>query len=657
MMATTEQTFQNPIYPLPCPDPFVLKHRGAYWCYFTGCLEAGRCFGILYSPDLVNWQPVGGALEPLPGEATKYWAPEVLYDNGRFYMYYSVGNEERMHLRVAVAEQPQGPFIDSGQRLTQEEFAIDAHVFSDDDGSRYLFYATDFLDHDYIGTGTVCDRMLNPFTLAGNPRPVSRAKYDWQVYDPQRAEKGGVRWHTVEGPFVLKRKGRYYQMFSGGNWQNTTYGVSFAYSEQLDQGDEWEQVCDGEQVLPILRTLPSHGVIGPGHNSVVRGPDNRQLFCIYHRWVEEPEPGRVLAIDRLDWDGAGMVVLGPTTTPQPRPQPPTRAYFMGGDPAGESLTVAGLGPDWTTQGGRWEQRGGAAVQASEDLAEISTAHLALESDAFLLEVTVQALSAGPPPEAGRGTYGLHLEGEAGQLFSLALHPGGGSLEAAAELQAGGEAQTLALPASFLAGVDHLLRLEVDGMQARLAMDGLPWWNGTLAGTPQQLALFTRGMAASFSACELSLGWEELFSGPELGAAWEFGAGTDPAAWQVREEQLWHTGAAPGALFRAMPAGDFELVVNVRMGAGGYGFFVGSTGPLLLEQRANGWALADWRLPEGFDPYAYQHFRFWKRGDRVKVQWQGEVLGEMEVTGQVERVGLYARGEGVAFDMVRLTLSS
>jgi hypothetical protein len=45
--------------------------------------------------------------------------------------------------------------------------------------------------------------MLDPLTLAGEPRPVTRARFDWQVYDPQRREKGGVRWHTVEGPAVL----------------------------------------------------------------------------------------------------------------------------------------------------------------------------------------------------------------------------------------------------------------------------------------------------------------------------------------------------------------------------------------------------------------------------------------------------------------------
>ncbi|MEW6130872.1 MAG: family 43 glycosylhydrolase [Acidobacteriota bacterium] len=199
-------SYLNPVHPRPCPDPYILKHLNEYWCYCTGIWHDGRCFGILHSWDLVHWQELGGAMERLNEEATCYWAPEVVYENGRFLMYYSVGNETFMQIRIAIAEHPAGPFIDADRSLSTEPFAIDPHVFRDEDGKNYLFYATDFLEHTHIGTGTVCDEMLDEFTLAGHPRPVTRARFDWQVYDPNRLEKGGVRWHTIEGPFVLKHK-------------------------------------------------------------------------------------------------------------------------------------------------------------------------------------------------------------------------------------------------------------------------------------------------------------------------------------------------------------------------------------------------------------------------------------------------------------------
>jgi beta-xylosidase len=313
---TTRMPYRNPVYPHDFPDPFVMKHRDKFWGYCTGFQPDGGVFGIIHSKNLTHWEYIGSAMQPLAGNHPCYWAPEVTQEpDGSFLLYYSVGNEETMHIRIARSERPEGPFHDLGVTLTKEPFAIDPHVFIDDDSSRYLFYATDFLTHTHIGTGTVVDRMIDSFTLEGKPEPVTRAKYEWQVYDPKRASKGGVKWHTVEGPFVLKHNGLYYQMFSGGNWQNLTYGVSYAVSDKIKPGHEWHQHADGMQVLPVLRTIPGK-VIGPGHNSVVIGPDGKQLFCVYHLWQNSV---RAMAIDRIEWEGNTLTVHGPTTTEQPSP--------------------------------------------------------------------------------------------------------------------------------------------------------------------------------------------------------------------------------------------------------------------------------------------------------------------------------------------------
>jgi GH43 family beta-xylosidase len=306
-------TYTNPVYRHSFPDPFVLRYAGGYYAYATGSAGDG-IFRILTSDDLVNWREAGYAM-PLPSApAMHYWAPEVTYSDSKFYLYYSVGNEILMELRVAVSDDPEGPFEDAGVKLTTQDFAIDPHVFTDRDGTRWMFYATDFLEHTHIGTGTVVDRMVDWFKLEGKPRPVTRAKFDWQVYDPERTEKGGVRWHTVEGPAVIERKGRYFEMFSGGNWQNTSYGVGYAVTDDLKGTDEWEQRADGDTLLPIIRTSPE--VIGPGHNSIVRGPNGRELYCVYHRWTEA---GRVMAIDRMDVVDRRIYVIGPTNTPQAMP--------------------------------------------------------------------------------------------------------------------------------------------------------------------------------------------------------------------------------------------------------------------------------------------------------------------------------------------------
>ncbi len=86
------------------------------------------------------------------------------------------------------------------------------------------------------------------------------------------------------------------------------YCWPFAISESLERPEEWAQMADGAAVLPIPRTIPGR-VVGPGHNSVVRGSNNHELLCVYHRWADDGS-GRQMAVDRLDWAGERMVVLG-----------------------------------------------------------------------------------------------------------------------------------------------------------------------------------------------------------------------------------------------------------------------------------------------------------------------------------------------------------
>lgn len=439
-------TYINPVYPGSFPDPFVLKHGDEYFAFCTGFAPDGRVFGMLSSNDLVTWRELPGAMEPLPpGIATGefYWAPEVTFYNGSYYLYYSVGNETYMEIRVATSGEPAGPYRDTGHKMTSQDFAIDPHVFIDEDASRYMFYATDFLDHSHVGTGTVIDRMLDPVTLAGDPRPVTRAKYDWQVYDPARTEKGGVRWHTVEGPFVLKRKGLYFEMFSGGNWQNITYGVGYAVSDSLDSTDEWVQQIDGTDTLPLLRTIPDK-VIGPGHNSVVSGPNGRELFCVYHRWQDNK---RVMCIDRMDFAGGDrLFVYGPSYDPQRRPLAPVEGGFD------ESFDDAQL----SSRG--WSVIGKARVENRELVipAEGRTTHLTKEVQTgkydLALNFRIDNITAdealivlGIDPLIVRVACGPRLLEANGQSFELT---------------------------GYRAGQFHQLRIVNEGRKAALFLDGI-----------------------------------------------------------------------------------------------------------------------------------------------------------------------------------------
>ncbi len=119
-MSPQTPAYRNPVWPGYFADPFVLRVGGEYFAYGTGSDAGngrqadGRVFPVLHSRDLVQWTHLGGALEPLGSTAsTAYWAPEVAECDGRFFMYYAAD----MWLRVAVADQPSGPFRDGGRDL------------------------------------------------------------------------------------------------------------------------------------------------------------------------------------------------------------------------------------------------------------------------------------------------------------------------------------------------------------------------------------------------------------------------------------------------------------------------------------------------------------------------------------------------------------
>jgi beta-xylosidase len=317
-------TYTNPVYAGSMPDPFVLRHRGVYYAFGTTGAERkadGRIFTLLRSTDLVEWQALGGALTPPSADpAYQYWAPEVAYDGARFYLYYSMGGkeEERFELRVATSEQPQGPYVDAGAVLrdcARNRFTIDAHPFRDVDGQWYLFYARNYPDTDdgaLPGTGLAVDRLVGMTRLAGECRTVLRPRHAWTLYQADRPMPVYGRtfdWHTIEGAFVRRHRGRYYCFYSGSNYQTADYGVDYAVADRVTgpyrgQGRE----------ARVLRGIPGK-VRGPGHHSLVLGPDGRTEWVVYHAWNADMTV-RQLCIDPLVWTAAGPRCAGPTVTRQ-----------------------------------------------------------------------------------------------------------------------------------------------------------------------------------------------------------------------------------------------------------------------------------------------------------------------------------------------------
>ena len=305
-------TERQPVYPGYFADPFVWRHDREYFAIGTGESEAeahpeNRIFPLLRSRDFRNWEPAGRALlRPQAELGDTFWAPEVAFNDGRFYLYYSVGFADKNHqLRVAHSSSPLGPYADCGVALIDPRdcpFAIDASPFRDTDGQWYLFFARDYLDarEGRVGTALAVTHLKTMTQLEGPTQTVLRARHDWQRFQVNRPMYSAIYdWHTLEGPSVLKRHQRYYCFYSAGRWENETYGVDYAVADHVlgpysDTGND-----SGARVL---RTIPGR-LVGPGHNSFVTGPDGED-WIVYHAW-DPAMTARRMFIDRLVWTEQG----------------------------------------------------------------------------------------------------------------------------------------------------------------------------------------------------------------------------------------------------------------------------------------------------------------------------------------------------------------
>lgn len=296
-------TYTNGVLP-DIADPHVLKHDGTYYLYGTHAtdypaMENG--IPVYTSKDLVNWTSQGFALSRNDSwGSNRFWAPEVIFHNGLFYMYYAV--EER--LAVATSASPLGPFRQDVQAPMHAHIPeIDAHVFIDDDGKKY-FYFVRFTNGNEIWGAELNDDM----------KTINEASVRF-IMGPSQAWEQSLREPRArvnEGAYIIKHNGRYYMTFSGNHFESPDYGVGYAVADHpLGPYRKFEG-------NPILQSNAQ--VRGAGHHSITRSPDDSELYMIYHRHHSENrvEPRR-LAIDKMWFDGDVLRVNGPTITPQQMP--------------------------------------------------------------------------------------------------------------------------------------------------------------------------------------------------------------------------------------------------------------------------------------------------------------------------------------------------
>ncbi|MGU3408791.1 family 43 glycosylhydrolase [Microbacterium sp. M1A1_1b] len=292
------------------------------------------------STDLTHWTYVGDAFSTKPawvGDANGIWAPDVVFRNGRWYLYYAASDTPPATaptgggsaVGVATSSSPTGPWTDSGGPVVAPQAApngagqrweFDPEVITDR-GTTYVYFGSYF--------GGVHVRTLSRDGLRSDPASERLIAID----------------NRYEGAYLMQHDGWWWFMGSATNCCNgalTGYGVFVARSRSpLGPFTDRDGVAITSTRVGGTPLLAQNGNrwVGTGHDTVVTDFAG-QDWIIYHA-VDRNDPyyagqatytKRPVLIDPLDWQGGWPSVrggAGPSDTVQPGPvaQPGERPTY------------------------------------------------------------------------------------------------------------------------------------------------------------------------------------------------------------------------------------------------------------------------------------------------------------------------------------------
>lgn len=266
-------------------DPQIVLHEGTYYCYAT-VPTSTEGFFVWQSEDLVNWSEAKLCFRACDVWGDKdFWAPEVVYRNGKFVMHYTAHSRELQSRRigVAVSESPTGPFRDvHGRPMFDFGYAaIDGSVLTTDEGS-FLYYSRDCKENYVNGiktSQTYCVRLNDDLTeTVGEAMLMTTPTEPFELISMNMA----VPHLWNEGPTVLKWNGKYILNFSANHYSTNDYAICVASAEH--PLGPWKKSANN----PVLSCRAD--LFGAGHNAFFRGKDG-ELYTSFHIQTNPENPG------------------------------------------------------------------------------------------------------------------------------------------------------------------------------------------------------------------------------------------------------------------------------------------------------------------------------------------------------------------------------
>lgn len=213
-------------------DPFILPVAAEqkYYLYGTGQPPGDTGFDTYRSSDLQNWEgpfPAFGKPDNFWG-THHFWAPEVHFYRGRYYMFASFKADNACRgTQILAADRPDGPFepLTDGPITPRDWECLDGTLFVDPYGTPWIVFCHEWLQVD---DGEICALPLSDDLKTAIDTPkllftATQAKWVIQVAKDRKA-------YVTDGPFLHRTRAGDLLML----WSSTSkngYGTAFARSQ------------------------------------------------------------------------------------------------------------------------------------------------------------------------------------------------------------------------------------------------------------------------------------------------------------------------------------------------------------------------------------------------------------------------------------------
>ena len=190
----------------------------------------------------VTVHPVGLSVDDVSWAKSKFWAPDVAYKDGTYYLYYPAKDANNIFkLGVATSTKPEGPFTPQPSPM-KGSYSIDPAVFVDDDGSAYIYFGgiwggqlQRWESGSYDENGSLKDIGVpdNPAILPRMAKLTNdMLEFAEEVKSIEILDKQGNPILTkdldrrfFEAPWIHKHNGTYYLSYSTGDTHLLAYAT------------------------------------------------------------------------------------------------------------------------------------------------------------------------------------------------------------------------------------------------------------------------------------------------------------------------------------------------------------------------------------------------------------------------------------------------